>query len=118
MSVVCVREMLRALCTPETPRIGLKQVERVLDINLREDGLSAWFRHGLEVERAIPKEHLEQLCDEKWENFRAVRYPQLVEQIKEKRDRYLSVMKRIEERNANQTLESIPERRDNLDLEL
>jgi hypothetical protein len=99
MSVICVREMLQGLCNTEDPRLGLKPLERVLDINLREDGLSAWYRHHLEVERAIPIEYLEQLPNERWERFCTIRFPQWVEQIREKRDRYLSVMKRIENRS-------------------
>jgi hypothetical protein len=101
MSVICAREMLKGLCNAEDPRIGLKPVERILDINLREDGLSAWYRNHLEVERAIPIEYLKQLSNEKWEKFCKVRFPQWVEQIREKRDRYLSVMKRIEDRSKS-----------------
>lgn len=118
MSVICVREMLRSLCTPETPRIGLKQVERVLDIALREDGLSAWYRHNLEVERAIPVEHLEHLSNEKWEKFCEIRLPQWVEQIREKRDRYVSVMKRIEDRSAARASDTQAKPNPSPDLEI
>ena len=100
MSVLCVREMLKGLCNAEEPRLGLKPIERVLDINLREDGLSAWYRHDLEVETAIPIEYLAKLPHEKWERFCTIRFPQWVKQIQEKRDRYLSIMKRIEDRSG------------------
>lgn len=106
MSVLFVREMLLSLCTDEDPRIGLKAVERVLNIALREDGLSAWYRHDVKVELAIPASHLEQISNEKWQRFSAIRYPQWLKQIQAKRDHYHSIMQRIKAKVGEERQES------------
>jgi hypothetical protein len=100
MSVLCVRELLKSICNSEDPRLGLKPIERVLDLNLREDGLSAWYRHQLQVELAIPIDFLRLLSHPKWQKFCSLRFPQWMEQIAQKRDRYLTIMNRLQDINS------------------
>ena len=118
MSVICVREMLKSLCNVDNPRLGLKPIERVLDLNLREDGLSAWYRYRLAAERSIPIDHLRELSNPSWEKFCSTRYPQWVEQIKAKRAHYRTVMQRIEDRTQAKLAESEPKQPPGPDLEL
>lgn len=95
MATLCVQEFLKDFCHQEQPRAGLKLVERVLDNALREDGLSAWYRHGIHVESAIPLDTITTLPDGKWHSFCERRLPQVMEQISAKRQHYLEVMNRI-----------------------
>ena len=101
MTILCVKEFLKDFCQLPTAEIqeqlraGLKLVERVLDSALREDGLSAWYRHGINIESAIPIDSLGELNNEKWQRFSEQRFPQLLEQITSKRNRYQAMMERI-----------------------
>jgi hypothetical protein len=95
MSILCVKEFLKDLCRESEPRIGLKLVERVLANATREDGLSAWYRHQIQVESAIPSEAIAQLTNEKWRSFKDRRVPQVIEQIEAKRQHYERVMAQI-----------------------
>ena len=62
---------------------------------MREDGLSAWYRYGIEIEQAIPFEAIASLGEEKWQRFCSRRLPQIMEQIDTKRQHYLKLMHRI-----------------------
>jgi hypothetical protein len=96
IATLCVREFLTDICINQKPRTGLKLVERVLENALREDGLSAWYRHQVEVESAIPLESIAELTDEKWVRFSETRLPQIEAQIQLKRQKYLGLMQHIE----------------------
>jgi hypothetical protein len=113
MSTLCVKELLRNLIRKDEPRSGLKLVERVLGSALREDGLSAWYHHGICIESAIPIDTLRELTDEKWQRFCETRFPQVMEQVSVKQNRYLEIMNRIKTRTTGQPLYD-----KNLDLEL
>jgi hypothetical protein len=91
----CVREFLYDLAVTLPERIGLKLVERILASALTEDGLSAWYRHDICIESAIPLETLRQLNQEKWQKFCLIRLPQVLEQIDAKRNRYRDIANRI-----------------------
>lgn len=106
MSILCIKELLKDVCTQQEPRSGLKLVERVLGSALREDGLSAWYRYSICVEDAIPIEIIQKLTNEKWHKFCERRLPQLIEQLSEKRKQYLEVMERIVARTKNLEPES------------
>jgi hypothetical protein len=95
IAMLCVKEFLKDLCSESEPRIGLKLVERVLANATREDGLSAWYRHQIHVESAVPLETLAQFTDEKWRSFNDLRVPQVTEQIAAKRQHYERVMAQI-----------------------
>jgi hypothetical protein len=101
MSVLCLNELIKDLLNYSKARPTLKLIERVLESALREDGLSAWYRYQIQVESAIPVEALNKLSDEKFQRFCQIRLPQVVEQINIKRNQYLSVMERIENRAQN-----------------
>ncbi|MDZ4878096.1 MAG: hypothetical protein CLLPBCKN_007531 [Chroococcidiopsis cubana SAG 39.79] len=101
MAILCVKEFVKDLCNQEQPRTGLKLVERMLDSALKEDGLNAWYRHGIQVESAIPIEELRQLNDEKWQKFYNIILPKVLEQIHVKRNRYLEAMEQSATRSKN-----------------
>ena len=47
------------------------------------------------MESAIPLDIVRQMTDEKWHKFIEIRLPQVLEQIKIKRDKYYQIMKKI-----------------------
>lgn len=94
--ILCVNQFLGQLIPQNPPRIGLKLVERILDNAVREDGLSAWYHYQMMIESAIPFDILEQLKEEKWQKFREIRLPQIIEQINIKRLHYQEIMNRLE----------------------
>lgn len=102
MSILCVQALLRDFCRDDDPRPGLKLVERVVSSALREDGLNAWHRYEVSTETAIPMDTIYKLDDPKWQRFSEVRYPQLMEQITIKRNRYQQIMERIASRTTEQ----------------
>ncbi len=95
MSLICLQEFLKDCCQSMSSRSGLKLVERVLQNALREDGLSAWYRHGIANESAIPIDTIINLDDEKWQRFYKIRFPLFREQIDIKRERYLQAINRM-----------------------
>jgi hypothetical protein len=95
MSILCVNQFLRDFCQTHESRAGLKLVERLLDGAFREDGLHAWFRHDISLESAVPIDLLQKLTGSKWQRFCETRYPQVIEQIRAKREHYRQIMKRI-----------------------
>lgn len=105
MSILCVKEFSQDLCQQAEARSGLKLVERVLGNALREDGLSAWYRYGIEVESAIPIDTLTAQADSKWQRFSERRLPQVLQQIQDKRNQYLEVMNRIAAFNQNRRID-------------
>lgn len=107
MSILCVKEFSKDLCKLTEARSGLKLVERVLGNALREDGLSAWYRYGIEVESAIPLDTLTTKADSKWQRFSERRLPQVLQQIQDKRNQYLEIMNRIATFNQNKKLEDL-----------
>ena len=100
--ILCVREFLIDLVLETPARPGLKLIERILSSALREDGLSAWSRHGIEIEAAIPTEQLQQLEDPKWQNFYQIRWPQALEQVDAKRRRYQAIISRYSSTNVQE----------------
>ena len=98
LSTLFVRCYLQEQCSDLEPRIGLKQVERVLGSCLREDGLKAWLRHKIDLASAIPWQHLKGLQADPWQRFREIRQPQLKAQIISKRERYRQMEAHLQER--------------------
>jgi hypothetical protein len=92
--IICVNQFLGEFIAKNQPRTCLKLIERVLDMGLREDGLSAWYHHQIAIEDAIPFDILETIKDEKLDKFRQIRLPQIREQIQIKRLRYQEIMNR------------------------
>ncbi|MBR8835037.1 MAG: hypothetical protein DSM106950_13640 [Stigonema ocellatum SAG 48.90 = DSM 106950] len=101
MSILCLNELIKDLSTDQEARSILKLVERVLESALREDGLSAWYRHQILLESAIPFDTLCEINNEKYQRFCQIRLPQVIEHISVKRQQYLSVMSRIEARSQD-----------------
>jgi hypothetical protein len=94
ISLLCVQALLIDIIHNDSSRMGLKLVERVLKNAIREDGLSAWYRHNIDIISAIPLEIISQLNDEKWQKFSLIRLPKIIEQIHTKRNRYLTITNR------------------------
>lgn len=101
MLIWCVREFLKTICQQSSPRTGLKLVERIWRLSLRDAGLSAWYIHNINVESAVPIELLTQLDDDKWQLFCSTRLPQLENQLESKRIRYQTIEEQLIERRRN-----------------
>lgn len=101
ISILCIKELLTDLTRKDEPRSGLKLVERVLEGALREDGLYAWYRYGICIEEATPIDTIRELTDEKWQKFCDIRFPQVIEQVRVKRNRYVEIMNRIASRDKS-----------------
>jgi hypothetical protein len=103
MSILCVERLIDDLCQNNNDaRTGLKLVERVLKTALREDALSAWYNHGIEIESAIPINTLREERDEKWQKFCSIRLPKITQQINTKRQDYLEIRNQIISQQKNQ----------------
>lgn len=96
ISLLVVRQVLKETCQDLDPRVGLKMLERVIGGISREDGLYAWYRHQVYLERAIPLNWIQALNLEQWQNFMSIRMPQILELIQEKREKYLKLMHRLD----------------------
>jgi hypothetical protein len=107
MSILCVKEFFTDLCQQSETRSGLKLVERLLGNTLREDGLSAWYHHGIKVESAIPFDVLRLLPGDKWQRFLSQRLPQVTEQIDAKRSNYQNLMNKMAEAAQNKNQEAL-----------
>lgn len=107
MSILCVKEFFTDLCQQSETRSGLKLVERLLGNTLREDGLSAWYHHGIRVESAIPFDVLRFQTGDKWQKFLERRLPQVVEQIEAKRNNYQNLMNKMVETAKNRNQEAL-----------
>jgi hypothetical protein len=97
ISLLCVREFLKEQCQADAPRSGLKLIERVTNSTITEDGLSAWYRHQVQIESAIPTDQLQGFTSEPWQRFHLIRWPQLLEQLKNRRQRYQQIMERLQQ---------------------
>jgi hypothetical protein len=93
--IICVNQFLAEFINDNLPRTSLKLIERILDIAIREDGLSAWYHHQILIEDAIPFKLLTQLHDEQWQRFLQIRLPQIKEFINIKRSRYQQIIDRL-----------------------
>ncbi len=92
--LLCVCQFLNTLSQKPDPRLALKLVERLMSSTLREDGLYAWFHHQILIETAIPIDRICHSDHEKWQRFYQQRWPQLINQLETKRQRYASVLNR------------------------
>ena len=96
--ILCLKQFLGDLIEQSSPRRGLKLIERILANGTREDGLNAWYNYGIAMESAIPLDIVKKTTDEKCHNFTQItqiRLPQVLEQIKIKRDKYQKIMKKL-----------------------
>ena len=98
MSLLCVREMLVDICERESPRTGLKLIERVFGNAITEDGLKAWSNYGINIESAVPVGKIIALDEPQWQKFNQIRLPQLLLQLEEKRERYAKMIERLAQR--------------------
>jgi len=96
ISILVIRQVLKEMCQDTDPRPGLKLLERIIGAIGREDGLYAWYKHGVYLEKAIPFDHLQLLNMQQWQAFKATRLPQVFGFIQEKRQKYLNLMNRLE----------------------
>jgi hypothetical protein len=90
----CAYQFLSQMCQQPDPRPSLKLLERLIGSALREDGLYAWFHHQILLEQGIPIEIIQRLSHEKWQRFYQQRWPQLLESIESKRQRYAKICDR------------------------
>jgi hypothetical protein len=95
ISILIIQQVLKEVCQDADPRPGLKLLERMIGDIGREDGLYAWYKHGVYLEMAIPLEHIQQLNIQQWQAFKETRLPQVFKFIQEKRQRYLSLMNQL-----------------------
>jgi hypothetical protein len=96
ISVLVIKQVLKETCQDTDPMPGLKMLERILGGISREDGLYAWYRHQVYLERAIPLNWIQALKLEQWKSFIAIRLPQILELVQGKREKYLRLMSRLE----------------------
>jgi hypothetical protein len=94
--LICINLFLSEFIVENNARTYLKLIERVLGIGTREDGLSAWHHHQINIEDAIPWQILETIEDERIDKFRQIRLPQIREKINIKRLRYQAIMNRYQ----------------------
>jgi hypothetical protein len=105
MSLLCLQAFLHGQIEQTTARFGLKLIERMMTDAQKEDGLSAWYHYGLEIESAIPLNTLRSLSDEQWQRFWQLRWPQVEEQLTLKRQRYRQIALRLEHPNLTNEVE-------------
>lgn len=105
ISLLVVKQVLKETCQDLDPRAGLKMLERVIGGISREDGLYAWYRHQVYLERAIPLDWIQALNLEQWQNFMSIRLPQILERIQEKREKYLKLMCRLDTPQPDESIE-------------
>lgn len=94
MSVLILQTLLKESFKQSDPRPTLKLIERVMGGATREAGLRAWYRHGVFAEITLPLQSIKISQNEKWKNFRQTRVPQMLDNLKEKRQRYSQLMER------------------------
>lgn len=99
LSMLAIHCLLENLCQQSNPRPALKMIERVLSGGLREDGLQAWCRHQLYLERCLPKQTIQASQNEQLQKFAQIRLPQVLTQISHKRQRYWNLMTRAGKTN-------------------
>jgi hypothetical protein len=105
ISLLVVKQVLKETCQDTDPRPGLKMLERILGGIGREDGLYAWYRHQVYLERAIPLDWIQALHLEQWKGFMSIRLPQVLRLVQEKREKYLKLMSRLEAAQTAKPLE-------------
>ena len=77
------------------PRMLLSLSEKIIDNLWTEAGLSVWYRHGIQIEHAIPIEAITLLDEPQWQRFLSTRWPQIQTRVATKRSQYQRLMERF-----------------------
>jgi hypothetical protein len=100
LSLLIVREYLKDQCLDLEPRVGLRLIERLFRTGLSESGLKAWNKLDLQVETAIPIEQLQGFENQAWQRFIETRWPQFLDQLQQKRQRYRQISQMLEQKQS------------------
>lgn len=92
--VLCLREFFEDLIRQSQFRPALKLFERVINTALREDGLSAWYYHRIDIVNTLPIDAIQENNDEKLQKFYAIRWPKINTQLTERRVRYQQLIEK------------------------
>jgi hypothetical protein len=96
ISILVIRQVLKEICQDADPRPGLKLLERMIGDIGREDGLYAWYKHEVYLEKAIPFDCVQELNMPQWKAFKETRLPQVFDFIQKKRQKYGKLMNRLD----------------------
>ncbi len=94
LAILILREFLQSQLVPEAPRPLLNLIERIADNTWTDAGLSAWYRHAINVEAAIPIAPIQRLEHPSWAAFCELRWPQICDRLNIRRQKYQQLMQR------------------------
>lgn len=86
--VLCLRVFFEDLIQKNQFRAALKLFERLINTSLREDALSAWYYHQIDILNTVPIDKIESIDDEKMKSFYTLRWPKINVQVTDRRERY------------------------------
>jgi hypothetical protein len=101
LSLLILGEYLKEQCLDHEPRAGLRLIERVLSTGTSDSSLSAWQKLGLCVENAVPVQQLQTFENPLWQRFLEIRWPQALQHLKQRRERYQQISQIIEQRQLS-----------------
>jgi hypothetical protein len=91
---LCLHEFFQDLIRHQQFRPALKLFERVIKTSLREDGLSAWYHHQIDILNTLPIQEIQRIDNQKLQDFYTVRWPKVNAQLRERRTRYQQLIER------------------------
>ena len=97
IAILIARQYTKKVCLFNQPRDGLRLVEHLAKLAKSEAGLKVWQQDRIDLLQTIPQETITLLEKEKWQKFKQIRLPQIVNDIATKRERYQKI---VEERQS------------------
>jgi len=94
--VFCLREFFQDLIQQSQFRPALKLFERVINTTLREDGLSTWYHHQIDILNTLPIDKIQSIDDQKLQDFYRIRWPKINAQVTDRRERYQRLMEKYQ----------------------
>ena len=94
LSILILQAFIMAQLNTQHPRMLLNLSEKVVNNLWTEAGLSVWYRHGIQIEHAIPIEAIA-IDEPQWQRFLSIRWPQIQTQLSTKRSQYQRLMERF-----------------------
>jgi predicted RNA binding protein with dsRBD fold (UPF0201 family) len=100
MSLLFVKEYIKDTIERDL-RQGLKLIERVAFNIWSDAGLNLWHRYGIEINSAIPIGVEINTEDPKWSKFMEIRLPQIQQETRKKRQKYLEIQQMMTARTSD-----------------
>ncbi|MBI4026425.1 MAG: hypothetical protein HY360_15680 [Verrucomicrobia bacterium] len=94
LAILFVAEFLRERLG-KSPRQVFNMIERIASAAANEDGLRVWHRRGIRIERAVPIVPMRLSQNAGLNKFLSLRWPQIQDRLRRKRDRYRHIMCQI-----------------------